>query len=118
MNAETWASIGVSVATAGAGVWAARSARRTPRQEKRDDFVAITTQQGRAITRLERRVEKGEAKADKLQVRVDDLNDANVWLIGRLRDLVSLIRKNGHQLPPQRPMSEGAARVLPQRIEL
>ncbi|MGW1492552.1 hypothetical protein [Streptomyces sp. NPDC002402] len=112
MSAEFWASIGVSVATAGAGVWAARSARRTPKQERRDDFTAITEQQGRAITRLEQRVEKGEAEVEKQRERIGDQDEAIGWLLNRVRELVSYIRKTGLEPPAPAPMGERARKYI------
>lgn len=112
MSAEFWASIGVSAATAGAGVWAARSARRTPRQEKRDDFTAITEQQGKAIGRLEKRVEKGEAEAEKQRERISDQDEAIGWLLSRVRILISYIRETGLEPPAPAPMSERAAKYI------
>lgn len=113
MSAEFWASIGVSVATAGAGVWAARSARRTPKQERRDDFTAITEQQGKAIVRLEQRVERGEAEVEKQRERIGDQDEAIGWLLNRVRGLVSYIRTNTALEPPApEPMSERARKYI------
>ena len=112
MNAETWASIGVSIATAGAGVWAARSARRTPRQEKRDDFIAITSQQGAAIERLERRVQLREAEAEKQRQRIADQDEAIGWLLNRVRGLVLHIRRSGLEPPVPEPLSERARQYI------
>lgn len=112
MNPETWASVGVSIATAGAGVWAARSARRTPKQERRDDFTAVTEQQGKAIERLEKRIALREQEADRLGQRITDQDVAIDWLRGRLRDLVGYIRTRGEEPPAARPIPERAARIL------
>lgn len=112
MNAETWASIGVSAVTGLSGVWAVRAARRTPRQERRDDFVAVSEQQGKAIERLETRVQQGETKAELQQERLAENDEAIAWLLVRIRDLVGAVRKNGGEPPAPRPMSARAARVL------
>ncbi|MFF3324983.1 hypothetical protein [Streptomyces sp. NPDC002889] len=112
MNPETWASVGVSVATAGAGVWAARSARRTPKQERRDDFVAITEQQGKAIERLERRVQLREAEAETQRQRIADQDEAIGWLVGRVRGLVLHIRRAGLEPPTAEPLSERARQYI------
>lgn len=112
MNVETWASVGVSVATGVCGVWAARAARRTPRQERRDDFVAVTEQQGKAIERLESRVQQGETKAEAQQERLAECDEAIAWLLVRIRDLVSAVRKSGAEPPAPRPMSARAAHIL------
>lgn len=112
MGPETWASVGVSLVTASAGVWAARAARRTPRQERRDDFTAVTTQQGAAIERLERRVERQERDAERQRERITDQDEAIGWLLVRVRGLVAHIRKQGSEPPPAEPMSERAARYI------
>ncbi len=112
MNAETWGSIGASLAAAGAAVWTARAAKRTPRQEKRDDFVAITTQQGAAIERLEKRVQLREAEAEKQRQRISDQDEAIGWLISRVRGLVLHIRRAGLEPPAAEPMSERARQYI------
>ena len=112
MSAEFWASIGVSAATAGAGLWAARSARRTPRQEKRDDLAFATERLDKDIERLEKRDALRGAEVEKLGQRINDQDEAINWMRGRLRDLVGYIRTRGDEPPAQRPMSERAARVL------
>ncbi|MFI2349690.1 hypothetical protein ACH492_22085 [Streptomyces sp. NPDC019443] len=112
MNPETLASIVVSTLTVGAGVYATRSARRTPRQDKRDDLALATDLLEKDVARLEKRVEKGEVEVEKFRERISDLEEANNWLRGRLRDLVGAFRIRGDEPPAQRPMSERAARVL------
>ncbi|MFF8829344.1 hypothetical protein [Streptomyces sp. NPDC015131] len=112
MSPEAWAQIGVTVATAGAGVWAARSARRTPKQERRDDFLAVTEQQGKAIERLERRVELREAEAERQRERISAQDEAIGWLLGRLRQLGTYIRSTGLEPPPPEPMSDRARQYI------
>lgn len=112
MNVETWASVGVSVATGVCGVWAARAARRTPRQERRDDFVAVSEQQGKAIERLETRIALRETEAETQREKLAECDEAIAWLLVRIRDLVGSIRKSGAEPPSPRPMSARAARVL------
>src|SRR4051812_36448046 len=65
MTVDTWIQAGLALVGAGGGVVAARSARRTKRQENRDDFLAVTTQQGKAIERLEARVQRQENEAEE-----------------------------------------------------
>ncbi|WP_159046029.1 hypothetical protein [Streptomyces sp. WM6372] len=112
MSAEMWAQVGLAGATAVASAFAGRAARRSKRQENRDDFVAISEQQGRAIERLERRVEQGETKAAAQQERLAENDEAIAWALVRIRDLVAYIRKSGGEPPASRPMSARAARVL------
>ena len=112
MNPETLASIVVSTLTVGAGVYATRSARRTPRQEKREDIAFSTERLEKDVERLEKRVANGEVETEKFRERITDLEEANNWMRGRLRDLIGYIRTRGEEPPAQRPMSERAARVL------
>lgn len=115
MNAEMWTAVTggvVALASAGATAWGARAARRTKRQENRDDFLAITTQQGKAIERLEARVLRQETEAEKQRERITDQDEAIGWLLHRVRSLVSHIRKAGLEPPPAEPMSERAARYI------
>ncbi|MFH8531476.1 hypothetical protein ACH4GE_24035 [Streptomyces tendae] len=98
--------------SAGVTAWGARSARRTKRQENRDDFIAITNQQGAAIERLEARVQRQESEAEKQRERITDQDEAISWLLHRVRSLVSHIRKAGMEPPPAEPMSDRARRYI------
>lgn len=93
MGAETWASVGVTLATGVAGVFAARAARRTPRQERRDDFDTFTK-------KLNEQIGKLEEKAEKQEQRITDQDLAIGWLLNRLRGLVSYVRASGLEPPP------------------
>jgi hypothetical protein len=93
-------------------VWAATAARRTPRQERRDDFTAISEQQGKAIERLETRIKLRETEAEVQREKLSENDEAIAWLLVRIRDLVGSIRKSGAEPPAPRPMSARAARVL------
>jgi hypothetical protein len=111
-DANTIASILGTVATGGLAAWAARSAKRTKPQEKRDDFLAVTDQQGKAIERLETRVLRQEEDSEKQRQRIGDQDEAIGWLLHRVRSLVSHIKKAGMEPPPAEPMSEPAARYI------
>lgn len=112
MTADTWIQAGLALVGTTGGVVAARSARRTKRQESRDDFLAVTTQQGKAIERLEARVQRQETEAEKQRERIGEQDEAIGWLLHRVRSLVSHIKKAGMEPPPAEPMSEQAARYL------
>ncbi|MFL4947466.1 hypothetical protein ACJ6WE_08850 [Streptomyces sp. MMS24-I31] len=112
MTVDTWIQAGMAVVAAVGGVVSARSARRTKRQETRDDFLAITTQQGNAIERLEKRIERQETEAEKQRERIGDQDEAIGWLLHRVRSLVSHIKKAGMEPPAAEPMSERAARYI------
>lgn len=112
MTVDTWIQAGMAVVAAAGGVVSARSARRTKRQEKRDDFLAVTEQQGKAIERLEARVLRQETEAEKQRERIGDQDEAIGWLLHRVRTLVSHIKKAGMEPPVSEPMSERAARYI------
>lgn len=112
MTVDTWIQAGLALIGTGGGVVAARSARRTKRQENRDDFLAVTTQQGKAIERLEARVQRQETEAEKQRERIGEQDEAIGWLLHRVRSLVSHIKKAGLEPPAAEPMSEQAARYL------
>lgn len=102
MSPETITSIGVSLATALCGVWAARAARRSPRQERRDDFVAVSEQQGKAIQRLEGRIERQETEAERQRDRIAAQDITIGYLHTWVGLLVGHIRGLGQE-PPRAP---------------
>lgn len=97
--------LGVSLLTAGGGVLVARAARRTPRQERRDDFLAVTERQDRAIERQDMAIEQLEERAARQ-------DEAIGWLLARVRGLVGYIRSTGLEPPAPEPMSERARQYL------
>ena len=107
-----WMQAGMTVVAAVGGIVSARAARRTKRQERRDDFTAVTEQQGKQIERLEKRIVVREQEAERLGQRISDQDEAINWLRGRLRDLVGYIRTRGEEPPTPRPIPERAARIL------
>lgn len=112
MGVDTWVQAGMAAVAAVGGVVSARSARRTKRQESRDDFLAVTEQQGKAIERLETRVRRQEEDSEKQRQRIGDQDEAIGWLLHRVRSLVSHIKKAGLEPPPAEPMTEQAARYI------
>jgi len=112
MGVDTWVQAGMALVAAAGGVVSARSARRTKRQERRDDFLAVTEQQGKAIERLEKRLEARESEAEKQRERISDQDEALGWLLHRLRTLVSHMKKAGLEPPVPDPMPERAARYI------
>jgi hypothetical protein len=112
MTVDTWIQAALAFVGTAGGVVAARSARRTKRQERRDDFLAISTQQGAAIQRLEARVQRQENEAEKQRERISDQDEAIGWLLHRVRSLVSHIKKAGMEPPAAESMSERARRYI------
>ncbi|MEU8839913.1 hypothetical protein AB0D97_12400 [Streptomyces roseus] len=119
MNVETWASVGVSLATGVCGAWAARAARRTPRQEKRDDFTAITDRLNGEIERhaklidlLQRRADQAEERADHADRRLEGAMAAVAYLIDRVRGLSGYIRSTGMEPPAAAPIPTAAREFI------
>jgi hypothetical protein len=106
MTVDTWVQAALALVGAGGGVVAARSARRTKRQERRDDFLAITEQQGKAIERLEKRVQLREAEAERQRERISGQDATIGYLLSRVRSLVGYIRGAGLEPPAPAPMPD------------
>lgn len=105
-----WTTVAVSAMTAGATLGVGRAARRTPRQERRDDFKVVTEQQSKAITRLGNRVdeletdaERDRARAQRDRQKMAGQDYALRYITAWVRDLVGYIRRSGLEppLPPQ-----------------
>lgn len=112
MTVDTWIQAGLALIGTVGGVVAARAARRTKAQERRDDFTAITTQQGNAIERLEKRIERQESEAERQRVRIAGQDATIGYLLGRVRGLVGYIRKAGMEPPAPEPMSDRVREYL------
>jgi len=109
-DVNTIASILGTVATGGLAAWAARSAKRTKRQENRDDFTEIK----KAL-----KEQAVELKAD-LAVQQDQITGqgaAIAWLVSDRHSLVATIQKAGLKPPVARPIPERARPYL-DHIEL
>jgi len=110
MTVETWVQAGLAVVATVGGVVSARSARRTKRQERRDDFGVIKDALNERIDSL---------KTD-LAVQQDQINGqgaAIAWLVSDRRSLVSTIRNAGLKPPIPRPIPDRARPYL-DHIEL
>lgn len=112
MNPETWASIGVSAVTGVSGVWAVRAARRTPRQEKRDDFTAVTDRMNGEIKRQGVRITELETTTGAQSRRLEGAGVAIAYLIGRVRELHGYIRSVGMEPPTAEPIPEKAREFI------
>lgn len=114
MRLETVSSIVAVVVAALSGVATARAARRTPRQESRDDFLAVSEQQGRQIARLEARAERQEAEVERQRQRIAAQDATIGYLHAWVRQLVGHIRGSGQE-PPRapKPVPEAVRAFLP-----
>lgn len=109
-----WTSVVVAAMTAGGTTFVGRAARRTPRQERRDDFTVVTEQHRKEIGRLDKRVDELEADAERDRERaardrqkINGQEYAIRYVTAWVRDLVGYIRRSGLEPPaPPQPMPE------------
>lgn len=113
MSPEVLASIIVAVLSLGGSAYAARSARRSPRQERRDDFTVVTDRMTQDISRLERRVSEQEVESERQRGRITGQDFTIRYLVGWIRGLVGYIRKSGLEPPaPPQPVPDEARQYL------
>lgn len=85
----------VAALTAGGTLGVGRAARRSPRQERRDDFDKITTRLDGEIERLERRITRQDTSIAGQAAAIGYLHS---WI----RSLVAFTRSEGLE-PPAAP---------------
>jgi hypothetical protein len=105
MGADTWVQAGMAVVAAAGGVVSARSARRTKRQEKRDDFTEIKKA-------LNERIDDLKDDLTGQQEQITGQGAAISWLVVDRRGLVSYIRTAGLEPPAPRPIPDRAKPYL------
>jgi hypothetical protein len=106
------ASILGTVATGGLAAWAARSAKRTKPQERRDDFTVVTDRMEKEIGRQGQRIDELESADLVQQEQITGQGAAISWLVVDRRGLVSYIRKSGLEPPAPRPIPARARPFL------
>lgn len=99
MNPDTWVQLGAGTATTVAAAFVGRAARRSRRQENRDDFTTVKDALNERIDDLVRE------QAAQRQI-VGDQAEALRYLVVRVRSLVAYIRKAGMEPPAPEPMPE------------
>lgn len=105
MGVDTWVQAGMAVVAAAGGVVSARSARRTKRQEKRDDFTVVKDA-------LNERIDDLKKDLAGQQEQITGQGAAISWLVVDRRSLVSYIRGRGLEPPAPRPIPERARPYL------
>ena len=105
MSPDSFITVGATVLTGGFAAWGARSARRTKRQEARDDFAVFTTALKEQIAEL-------KTDQAKQQEQITGQGAAISWLVVDRRSLVSTIRGAKLKPPPVRPIPERARPYL------
>ena len=115
MGTEIWTAlsgVAVSVVTCFGTVLVARSGRATAEEEQRNNFSTFTKALNEDLARVKADLVEQKAESGRLRRRISDQDEAIDWLRGRLRDVVGFMRVREQELPPQRPITEGAKRIL------
>jgi tetrahydromethanopterin S-methyltransferase subunit G len=90
-----WTTIIVSAMAAFGSTMVGRAAKRTPRQEKRDDFEKVTQ-------RLDKDIERLEGRISRQDTQISGQTSAIGYLSGWVRTLVLFTRAQGLE-PPAPP---------------
>lgn len=104
-----WTTVVVSTLTAGSAVGVGRAARRSRRQERRDDFAAVTERMDKDLARLDARVTAQDSHIARQDVTISGQTSAIGYLHALLRTMVSFTRAAGLE-PPPAPASPDDAR--------
>lgn len=112
MSVDTWVSAGMTAVAAAGGVISARAARRTKRQERRDDFTAVTDRMEKELGRQGARIDELESEAATQQEQLTGQGAAIAWLVDDRGRLVRYIRGAGLEPPLQLPIPERARPYL------
>ncbi|MFJ2676412.1 hypothetical protein [Streptomyces sp. NPDC087525] len=115
MSAEMWTAVSggvVGVASAVATYWGGRSARRTRRQENRDDFTTIVKELRTDLTSVKADLTEQKAESARQAERITDQDLAIGWLLTRVRGLVTCIRQAGLEPPPAEPVPDRARQYI------
>ncbi|MFF3620078.1 hypothetical protein [Streptomyces sp. NPDC002467] len=112
MNAETWAQVGLTGAAAVASAFAGRAARRSKRQESRDDFAAVTDRMDKELLRQGGEINALREQANLAEKRVEGALVAVGYLIDRVRGLSVHIRSLGMEPPAAPPVPPKAREFI------
>lgn len=112
MSVDTWVSAGMTAVAAAGGVISARAARRTKRQERRDDFTVVTDRMERELRRQGDRIDELESEAASQQEQLTGQGAAIAWLVDDRGRLIRCIRKAGMEPPSALPIPPRARPFL------
>lgn len=93
-------TIVVAAVTAGGTLGVARAARRSPRQEKRDDFKTVTDRMDKEFKRVDARATAQDKHIARQDVKISGQGSAIAYLHGLLRTMVVFTRAAGLEPPP------------------
>lgn len=100
-----WTTVVVAAMTAGGTLGVGRAARRSPRQERRDDFAAVTDRLDRDVERLEGRITRQDAKIAGQSAAIGYLHNV-------VRTLTAFARSSGLEPPVPVPPPDEARPFL------
>lgn len=112
MSFDSIASVLGTVATGGLAAWAARSAKRTKSQERRDDFTTIKDALNERIDGMKSDLAQQKLDLAGQQEQITGQGAAIAWLVDDRRGLVSTIRTAGLTTPIPRPIPNRARPFL------
>ncbi|KUN03133.1 hypothetical protein AQI95_24550 [Streptomyces yokosukanensis] len=112
MTVDTWIQAGLALVGTAGGVVSARAARRTKRQEKRDDFTTIKDALNERIDDLKKDITSHQTQITCQQDQITGQGAAISWLVVDRRSLVGYIRGAGLEPPVARPIPERARPFL------
>lgn len=112
MSPDALVSVVGAVVAGGCTIWTARAAKRTPPQEKRDDFATVTERMDKELARQGGEIRALRERADKAEKRVEGASVAITYLIDRVRGLHGYIRSQGMEPPAAKPVPETAREFI------
>lgn len=112
MGPDSIITVAATVVTGGFAAWGARSARRTKRQENRDDFTEIKRALNERIDGMKTDLSQQKSDLAGQQDQITGQGAAIAWLVTDRRSLVSTIRNAGLKPPSPRPIPERARPFL------
>lgn len=103
-----WTTVVVAALTAGGTVGVGRAARRSPRQERRDDFKLITSNLRQDLTAVKTELAEQKTELATQKQHIDDGDELTRWLARWFRACVGVMRESRLEIPP-RPQPEPPA---------
>lgn len=108
-----WTTIIVSAIAAFGSTMVGRSASRTRRQEKRDDFALITESYRTDLSGVKTELAQTKTEISTLKRRADDGDELTRWLARWVRSFVAVMREAHLDIPPRpQPEPPSAAELL------
>jgi hypothetical protein len=112
MSPDNFITVAATAVTGGFAAWGARSARRTKRQENRDDFTEIKKALNERIDGMKTDLAQQKSDLAGQQEQITGQGAAISWLVVDRRSLVSTIRNGGLKPPSPRPIPDRARPYL------